>query len=76
MKRSTILKISAVVSCISGIAIIIGTLYPILSYEALSREKYPNLISPVPDEKNPENSDYTKASNWFLPECALNPSIV
>ncbi len=68
MKRTTILKISAIVSGISGLVILIGTIYPIASYEAISKVRYPKLISPISEKSNTEseNSDDTKASNWFM----------
>jgi sortase A len=68
MGNKIILKISALVSAISGIVIITSTIYPIASYEAFSKEKYPTLLSPVAEKEKPrlENYDYTKASNWFV----------
>jgi sortase A len=69
MNRSLILKISAVVSGISGMIIIIGTIYPIVSYQAMSKSKFPTLLSPIPTNTPapmPEDFDYTRASNWFV----------
>lgn len=57
-----ILRLSAVISGISGLIILAGVFIPIVSYES------PNLLSPVPGVKNqePEEIDYTRASNWFV----------
>ena len=68
MKRDLILKFSAIVLGISGLIILAGVLVPILSYNSLSKEKYPNLISPLPPDPvlGEESLDYTKASNWFV----------
>ena len=67
--RERLLKICGVVIGISGFVIIFSTLYPILSYEWESAQKYPTLISPLVDEEKAtfkfSKTDYTKASNWF-----------
>lgn len=79
MDRKLILRIAAFISGISGIVILIGVLYPILSYNSTFSPKYSELISPVSDlpEKSlgaaassekktgSETLDYTQASNWF-----------
>jgi sortase A len=69
MKRDLILKFSAIVLGISGLIILAGVFIPIISYNSLSKDKYPDLISPLPGgstETEEENLDYTKASNWFI----------
>jgi len=69
MKRDLILKFSAIILGISGLVILAGVVIPIISYQSLSKEKYPDLISPLPSEPvlGEEGSlDYTKASNWFI----------
>jgi len=67
--QERLLKICGVVMGISGFVIIFSTLYPILSYEWESAQKYPTLISPLVDEEKAafkfSKTDYTKASNWF-----------
>lgn len=61
MRENILLKISAVVSAVSGVVILTAVLIPIVLYES------PALISPLPqDAKNSSEIDYTKASNWFL----------
>ncbi len=65
-----LLRICATITGLLGLVILISAILPIAQYEALSRQKYPNLISPVVkgDESRVtfEEMDYTRASNWFL----------
>jgi len=68
MQDKKVLRTSAVVSGISGIVILFSVIFPILSYESESNQKYPSLISPVTENSltaRLEEVDYTKASNWF-----------
>ncbi|MFZ5933124.1 MAG: sortase [Patescibacteria group bacterium] len=62
MRSRILLKISAVVSGISGVVILTAVLVPIVFYET------PTLISPLAEEPQAggEEIDYTKASNWFV----------
>ncbi len=72
MTHKTILRLAALVSGISGIIILIGVVYPIVSYNSTYSAKYAsNLISPVKEvkeklEPNVSEVDYTQASNWFV----------
>lgn len=69
MKRDLIFKFSAIISGISGLIILAGVIIPIVSYQSLSKEKYPDLISPLPQDSvlgNEGELDFTKASNWFV----------
>jgi len=69
MSNKVLIKAAAIVSVISGSIILFSTIYPIASYENISRQKYQNLISPLAEEKaGPTlySADYTKASNWFV----------
>ncbi len=69
MKSGILLKISAIISGISGIIILAGVLAPILFYEASPIKGNLDIVSPLP-EKEVKGSvgeiDYTKASNWFV----------
>ena len=69
MGKNTILRVLAVLSGFLGMTIVSYTLYPLASYELNAREKYPRLISPLPEsERLPDLSseyDLTLASNWF-----------
>jgi len=66
-RKKLIIRLVAGISALAGIGILIATVYPIASYEALSRQKFPTLISPINENSQDSNSstDYTKASNWF-----------
>lgn len=69
MKKKLLLKISAIVSGISGLVIIAGILIPIANYQGNFGVKYAQLLSPIV-EKNPilgtgDVYDSTKASTWF-----------
>jgi sortase A len=71
MTQKTILRASAVISGISGMVILAGVIYPIISYNSIYPKNYTNLISPVSDTENSiqgtntASVDYTQASNWF-----------
>jgi hypothetical protein len=47
MTQKTILRVAALVSGISGIVILTGVLYPILSYNSTYSQNYTKLISPI-----------------------------
>ena len=63
-----VLKILAFISLFSAIFILTVTIYPIVSYEILSREKFPRLLSPLVESSllPSQESDSLKASNWFV----------
>jgi sortase A len=69
MSQKKIIRICAIVSGLSGLIILFSTLYPIVSYEWESAQRYPILLSPLVDEEKGKFSfdkrDFTKASNWF-----------
>jgi len=75
MQRKTIFRISALISGISGIVILVGVIYPIVSYNSTYSKNY-QLVSPITGNKNPvkgvatnnipaASTDYTQASSWF-----------
>jgi sortase A len=70
MNQKIIIKICALIMGVSGLVILGSTLYPILSYEWESNQKYPALLSPLVDEERAkftfDATDYTQASNWFV----------
>ncbi len=74
MSQKTILRISALISGISGLIILAGVIYPIASYKNTYSKNFNNdLISPVSDKKvegtntaDTSTVDYTQASNWFI----------
>lgn len=74
MSQKVIFRISALISGISGIVILIGVVYPIISYNSTYSKNF-QLISPIGNNKNsvqgvnatPNGSrDFTQASNWFV----------
>lgn len=69
MRKSLFLKILASLLGFSGMAILSYVLTPFASYELTSREKYPELVSPIPDgyrlDDLSSEYDLTQASNWF-----------
>ena len=80
MNQKTILRIAAGISAISGIIILIGVIYPIVSYNATYGKNFSELASPI--NENPvsqsnvqgastvnngsSSNDFTEASNWFV----------
>lgn len=69
MKKNILLKISAVVSGISGVVILLGVIWPIASYEKAANAKYPTFVSPIVgdgESQDRQDLDYTKASSWFI----------
>ncbi|MBU0572571.1 sortase [Patescibacteria group bacterium] len=64
-----LLRIAAIISGISGIVILFSVVLPIVSYQSISNQKYPSLLSPIVQSTSKvtlEEVDYTKASNWFI----------
>lgn len=67
MKKKRLFQVVAVLFGLIGVLILGATLYPLVSYELISREKFPSLISPLAEDRsNAGQYDYTKASNWFI----------
>jgi sortase A len=73
MTQKTVLRIAAAVSGISGVVILIGVIYPIVSYNLTYPKNYSELISPLAEGQDSvkgdsavQTVDYTKASNWFV----------
>lgn len=51
MKKRKILKILAAVNAVSGIVILTAVFWPMISYEIESRQKFAELLSPVPGSR-------------------------
>ena len=68
MNQKLILRISAIISGLSGLVILAGVLYPIVSYDSKFSANYDSLISPTGKKEAAtiEEVDYTRASNWFV----------
>jgi sortase A len=68
MNRQRIVKSAALVSGISGLVILVSSVWPIIEYQLTDARSYTTLLTPLVLEKldtNQEQIDYTKASNWF-----------
>jgi len=75
MSQKTILRIAAVISGVSGIVILIGVVYPIISYNSTYGRNFSELISPIGENpvvqtnvqgtETADTSDF-KASTWFV----------
>jgi sortase A len=75
MTQKAVLRWSALVSGISGVIILAGVVYPIVSYNTVYPKTYTKLISPLADSGSQvqgviagsinDVSDDTKASSWF-----------
>ena len=79
MNQKTILRIAAGISGISGVIILVGVVYPIVSYNATYGKNFSELVSPLNENPvaqtkvagatstdNITASDFTRASNWFV----------
>ena len=78
MDQKTILRIAAVISGISGTIILIGVIYPIVSYDSIYGKNFSELVSPLNENPVAKNDvqgvktvaqntgDFTRASNWFV----------
>jgi sortase A len=67
MKKNIFLKVIAVIWAVSGVVILVGVIWPILSYRSFSKGDSQGLLNPVPVKgvSVQSNLDLTKASNWF-----------
>lgn len=75
MTQKSILRISAAISGISGLIIIAGVIYPIISYNTTYSRNFTKLVSPLADSNGKiqevlsvttkSEIDDTKASSWF-----------
>lgn len=78
MSQKTIFRIAAIISGISGIVILVGVFYPIISYNSTYGKNFSELISPLGENAavqpniagvantNSASDDFTQASNWFV----------
>ena len=68
MTQKKIIRICAVVMALSGVVILVSSIYPILSYEWDAAQRYPILISPLVNESKGDfkfsGDDSAKASTW------------
>ncbi len=69
MKKNIFLKVIAIIWAISGIVILTGVIWPIISYKSISKGEDSPLLNPLfikNSVKVGQNLDLTKASNWFI----------
>lgn len=69
MNKRKVIKLAAVISGISGLTILISSIWPIIEYQLTDARAYTTLLSPLVLEKDEteksKNTDFTKASAWF-----------
>ena len=68
MHKKKIIKIAAIISGLSGLIILIASVWPIIEYQLTDARSYTTFLTPLILEKNDtkkEKADYTKASSWF-----------
>mgnify|MGYP001566628719 CR=1 FL=1 len=61
MNRKKVIKVAALISGVSGLIILISSVWPIIEYQLTDARAYKTLLSPLTIERQ----DFTKASNWF-----------
>lgn len=67
-KRKKIFRLAAILSGFLGVAILSSVIYSLVSYNVISKDKFPSLLNPIIEKTalTDEVYDYTKASNWFV----------
>lgn len=69
MNKRKLIKFSALISGLSGLVILISSVWPIIEYKLTNSRNFTTLLSPLSLQdkldKNSQNADLTKASNWF-----------
>jgi len=73
MNRRKIIKSAALISGISGIIILVSSVWPIIEYQLTDARSYTTLLTPLvleKDDQNRERADFTKASTWFPSDSA------
>lgn len=68
MNRQKFVKSAAMISGISGLVILVSSVWPIIEYQLTDAKSYTTMLTPLVLEKNDTNNekmDFTKASNWF-----------
>lgn len=66
--KRKIIRLSAFISALSGIVILIASIWPIIEYQLTDARSYTTLLTPLVLEKKdefPDRVDYSKASTWF-----------
>ncbi|MEK7100374.1 MAG: sortase [Patescibacteria group bacterium] len=71
INRKKIIKTAALISGISGLIILIASVWPIIEYQLTDARAYTTLLSPLTEEKR----DFTKASSWFPDATNIKPVV-
>ena len=79
MNRQKVIKTAALISGISGLTILVSSIWPIIEYQLTDARAYKTLLSPLVIERsvdeNSKKADFTKASNWF-PEAPIDHPVI
>ncbi len=79
MNKKVLLKIAASIIGLAGIAVITATIYPMISYQIKSQQRFTKLLDPLAanleESERLTGKDYTKLSNWFENERKIDYSI-
>lgn len=68
MNKRKIVKVAAIISGLSGLIILVSSVWPIIEYQLTDARSYTTLLTPLVlerDDQNKERVDFTKASTWF-----------
>lgn len=61
MNKRKIVKVAAIISGLSGLTILVSSVWPIIEYQLTDARSYTTLLTPLVLERD----DFTKASTWF-----------
>lgn len=79
MNRKKVIKTAALISGISGLTILVSSVWPIIEYQLTDARAYTTLLSPLAINENAKDgnkkTDFTKASNWF-PDANKNKPMI
>lgn len=78
MNKRKIIRLGALISGISGLTILVSSIWPIIEYQLTDAKAYTTLLSPLSIDNNVadgnKKTDFTKASNWF-PDAAKKDAV-
>lgn len=78
MNKRKIIKLAALISGVSGLVILVSSVWPIIEYQLNDAKAYTTLLSPLSTEVNKDGSkktDFTNPSNWFPDATKITPEI-
>ncbi len=68
MNRRKVVKLASLISGLSGLTILVSSVWPIVEYQLTEARSYTTLLSPLvitKEDQVQKTGDLTKASNWF-----------